>query len=1040
MFKKSLRFAKLISAVGFLIMLFAIPSFAAVNKHLAVVYTIKGDVEDKYNKLIEEKIKKIDYSVSDPHKRINDAYKKKYGESNLDLLSFMTIANEKVVKPMFNIDPRIAGFNPFNLLIYKKLDQDTTQVVHLMPETILDVIGITDEKVRSDYIKSFEPLDKMIQDELGGEISYIDIEEMADDRMMNFEIEFEAGADLEDIIDDFQMEFEEKFEENKYIIAGFMNFKETDGEDTIPGFDAFWTYSLCHFTYSYTVFDNEGGRPEAGIFAPCTMYMYIKEGSNKIVVGMPRLENWGKMLGIKDKKRADFIKHLDTEIPALMKELGAVETENVNPLLATAKAEKKDVKKVVPTAPVATPAVKITNPHLAIVYEIKGDVEAKYNNLIEEKIKDIGYRVTDPHKRVNDAYKKKYGTSNLDILSFMTITNENVVKPMFNVDPRIAGFNPFNMLIYKKLDDQTTKVAHLMPEAILDIIGISDPQLRSDYIKSFEPLDKMIKEELGGEVSYIDFKKMADKRMMNFEVEFEAGEDLEDIIDDFQMEFEEKFEENKYIIAGFMNYKETDGEDTIPDYDAFWTYSLCHFQYSYTIFDNEGGRPEAGLFAPCTMYMYIKKGTNKIVVGMPRLDNWNALLGVEGDKVRTDFMKHLDTEIPTLLKELGAIETENINPLLVQEKAPEKEVKIENEKPANSANSMVKKAAAVAVATAVVTAPVAAEKSTVAQEIVSDGKKTTIQIPKAPEAQKPLEVVTVGGSTIKPREHQVLSTKMPENVQKPSHATEVKLVASTTPSDLGMTQNGRVPAYLRGAYAELSVVKKALESAGFKILSQATIDKKGLLTSIVFTNESLEKLANKKDRGFMASLRILLDNDNKQLTLTNPLYFSRAFMQDDHDEKVIKGVLTSLTGAFGGLKASKDNLKYTLLPKYQFMFAMPYYEDMIEVGEADSSQALLAKIKAKKGGENLIFAQELSKDRILLGVKLGKRTSKFIGKIGTENALLLPYPVLLENGVAKILDPKYYIAISYPMLKMSQFMKISTVPGAIQSDCEKLFK
>ena len=46
------------------------------------------------------------------------------------------------------------------------------------------------------------------------------------------------------------------------------------------------------------------------------------------------------------------------------------------------------------------------------------------------------------------------------------------------------------------------------------------------------------------------------------------------------------------------------------------------------MFDNEGARPEAGLFAPCTMYMYIKKGTNKLVVGMFRLHNWSDTLEI----------------------------------------------------------------------------------------------------------------------------------------------------------------------------------------------------------------------------------------------------------------------------------------------------------------------------------------------------------------------------------------------------------------------------
>jgi len=692
----------------------------------------------------------------------------------------------------------------------------------------------------------------------------------------------------------------------------------------------------------------------------------------------------------------------------------------------------------------AVPSFASENKHLAIIHTIKGDkaeIEAKYNKFVEETINSVDFKLSDPHKRVNDAYKKKYGSTKLDILSFMSVSNEKVVKPMFNVDPRMAGFAPFNLLIYRSLDDDTTKVGHIMPEAMLDIIGISDPKLREDFIKSFEPLDKLMKEELGGEISYIDIKQMAKQTMMNFEVEFKEGTDLDDVIDDFQEQFEEKFEENKYIIAGFLNLKETDGEDTIPEYDAFWSYSLCHFKFSYTVFDNDGGVPEAGLFAPCTMYMYIKKGSNKIVIGMPRLENWSAMLGMEGE--RAELAVKLDAEIPQLMVELGAIETENVNPLLATKASPKKELKSEVKKETpkvetpKAANNIVKKVAAVAVAAAVATAPAAASKVDV-EKVVSSQNEVKVVIPKVPVVPTALKVVTIGGSEPRPRAHTALSTEIPLKVSKPSHSTTTKQSAqSSGATNAGMTKNGRVSAYIRGAYIEADEASKKLTDAGFKILSTSTVDKKGLLSTIVFTNDALIKLSDKKKRGFMGTLRVLIDNDNKQLTISNPLYFSRAFMQDDHDEKAVIKILENINKAFGGLRSSKDFLKYTLLPKYQFMFAMPYYEDMIEVGEAGSSQKLLDKVKKSK---SFVFSQVLSKDRILVGVNLGKRTSKFIGKVGTHNALLLPYPILLENGVAMILDPKYYIAVSYPLLKMSQFMKISTVPGAIEKDCKKLFK
>ena len=171
----------------------------------------------------------------------------------------------------------------------------------------------------------------------------------------------------------------------------------------------------------------------------------------------------------------------------------------------------------------------------------------------------------------------------------------------------------------------------------------------------------LMKKEFGSDTSMIKIKKMVENRMMHFEVPFDRPEDLDDFIDNFQEKFEEAFEDKEYIIAGFFNYKESfDGVDRLPSYDAFWVYSLCHFKFSYTLFDNDGGRPEAGLFAPCSMYMYIKKDSNTLVVGMPRLANWAATLGiVEPGKVA--LVEQLDKEIPEIMVSLGAKDIGSIN-------------------------------------------------------------------------------------------------------------------------------------------------------------------------------------------------------------------------------------------------------------------------------------------------------------------------------------------------------------------------------------------
>ncbi|MEA3522104.1 MAG: hypothetical protein U9R50_03950 [Campylobacterota bacterium] len=253
---------------------------------------------------------------------------------------------------------------------------------------------------------------------------------------------------------------------------------------------------------------------------------------------------------------------------------------------------------------------------------------------------------------------------------------------------------------------------------------------------------------------------------------------------------------------------------------------------------------------------------------------------------------------------------------------------------------------------------------------------------------------------------------------------------------VGDIKNSRVSLYLRGAYLKPDVVKTQLEKAGFNIVSSKALDKKKKLVSIVFTNDALVKMADKKDRAFSASLRVLVNKKDNEISFLNPLYVTKAFMQDDYDDSVSKAALESIRTHFEGLKDSEDIVKNTLLPKYVFMSGMPGYNDMVTVGKGTHAK-LLAKAKKSK---KTVFVQELSKNRALVGVKLGKRTTKFIKKTGTTNAALLPYPVMIENGEAKILEPKYYIAVMYPLLKMGTFMKISTVPGAINNDVKKIFK
>ena len=688
---------------------------------------------------------------------------------------------------------------------------------------------------------------------------------------------------------------------------------------------------------------------------------------------------------------------------------------------------------------------------LAVFYVLEGNVEKEYNTLVEKEIQKIGFVMADPHHRVNDQYEAKYGSTKLDVLSFLPAVNDNLVMKLFNKDPRLAGFSPFNMLIYKRKSDKVTHVGHLMPKAMLDILGITDNEVREKFINSFAPLDTLIEKYFKSKglkytKEYLPYHNTTKKKMLNFEYIFDRPEDLDEFLEEIQNKFELAFIDKHYLIAGFHNFMDTDnGEDILENFDAFWSYSLCHLTYSYNVFDTDGSRPDAGLFAPCTMYVYIKKDSNKMVIGMPTLANVKNTLNITSSK-RIGWMNKLDLEIPQILTSMGMQAVENVNPL----KETPKPFKIDTTPPATvpgtiygkdekpeapaasptqSQTQPKEKAAPKQISK---TAKKPAQEQT-AQTIEAGDNTVHIVIPKPPKAPKPIILKIDNENGLDSRAIKFSKRVPPGYIPPEKRKTEAK--TTNTSTKLGeVDSGGRIATYLRAPYMGVKQAEETLKKAGFKIISIAPLDKKKELTVIVFTNDALEKFASDHNSEFLASLRLLVDKKDNHITVTNPLYLAKAFMPKDFDAEVPTQILKKITSSFKGMVNSKDKLKFQLLPKYQFMNGMPRYEDMVEVAIGDD---LAANIQGKK---QVVFQQKLQNGAILFGMKFRKRTQKFPYRIGTNNAALLPYPVLIKNGKAYIMDPKYYISVMYPQLKMSEFMTIATVPDAIVKECQRVFR
>ena len=245
-----------------------------------------------------------------------------------------------------------------------------------------------------------------------------------------------------------------------------------------------------------------------------------------------------------------------------------------------------------------------------------------------------------------------------------------------------------------------------------------------------------------------------------------------------------------------------------------------------------------------------------------------------------------------------------------------------------------------------------------------------------------------------------------------------------------------VSTYLVGKYVDVKTATQKLQDAGYEVIASYEPVKKG--TTLVFTNDALKAEGAKPGKAHAAVLRLFIDQKEKMISFVNPVYFGKAYMQEFYNHAVFNAELEKIKSAFEGLSPSADKMKFDDLAGFHFMVGMPYYSDTNELAKGEQ-EALLTKAREYKKGKELVYELKLSDGSTLLGYDLGKRTKKFVEKIGRANAAILPYSIMVENGVATCMDAKYYIALSYPLLTMTEFMTISTVPGAIEKDLSKPF-
>ena len=269
---------------------------------------------------------------------------------------------------------------------------------------------------------------------------------------------------------------------------------------------------------------------------------------------------------------------------------------------------------------------------------------------IEEAFKANGFVIVG-NNDMNKAFQKRFGgKKDFQTYRLMFVHNPKQSVKILKDYPEFGLLSPLGTSVYSK-DGNTINISALSLDGMSRITGV--PKTNPDLIALRDQMTKALKDALpNGKFQKLDYKTVRPEGeiVTKFAFVLKNEGDIEEAKESYQETMEGEIESLGFIVAGFYPLNEDLVEAGNKDYEFYDTYAICKLEVIYPVHKTH---PEVGAFAPCTMYMYKKKGEKFTRMGYPSVYNWIMSTNIEDDesfKPLIDAQNSLESTIDSTIE------------------------------------------------------------------------------------------------------------------------------------------------------------------------------------------------------------------------------------------------------------------------------------------------------------------------------------------------------------------------------------------------------
>ncbi len=253
---------------------------------------------------------------------------------------------------------------------------------------------------------------------------------------------------------------------------------------------------------------------------------------------------------------------------------------------------------------------------------------------IEKAFKANGFEISannDMSKSFKTSFGEKDATAGTDfqIYRLMPVYNEEYSINLIKNYPEFGLIAPISTSIYSK-NGKEISIASLSLQAMSKITSV--PEDNADLIALYSKLTKALEEALpNGKFNDLNYKVLRPDGALVTRFTFVLANeenDIEEAMENYEEQMEGEVASVGFVFPSFTDMTETLVENGITDYEFYKTVSICNLKVIYPVHKLH---PEAGAYAPCTMYKYKKKDEKFTRMGYPSVYNWAVGTQIEDE-------------------------------------------------------------------------------------------------------------------------------------------------------------------------------------------------------------------------------------------------------------------------------------------------------------------------------------------------------------------------------------------------------------------------